>query len=86
MAGADNMICHDWGEGSGLEVHERKCNEDLMGKVSYSYSDELGICFPLNCWMGPKYLTTNSILAVSILTVTAHSFQSPISLNVFIFR
>ena len=32
MAGADSMICQDWGEGSGLEVHEEKCNNDLMGK------------------------------------------------------
>ena len=29
---ADYTICDDWGEGSGLELHEKNCNEDQIGK------------------------------------------------------
>ena len=28
---ADYTICDDWGEGSGLELHEKNCNEDQIG-------------------------------------------------------
>ena len=28
----DYTICDDWGEGSGLELHEKSCNEDQIGK------------------------------------------------------
>ena len=28
----DYTICDDWGEGSGLELHEKNCNEDQIGK------------------------------------------------------
>ena len=27
----DYTICDDWGEGSGLELHEKNCNEDQIG-------------------------------------------------------
>ena len=34
---ADYTICDDWGEGSGLELHEKNCNEDQIGKKKKSY-------------------------------------------------
>ena len=29
----DYTICDDWGEGSGLELHEKGCNEDRIGEI-----------------------------------------------------
>ena len=29
---ADYTICDDWGEGSGLKIHDKECNEDKIGE------------------------------------------------------
>ena len=29
---SEDKICEDWGEGSGLEVHDNKCLSDHNGK------------------------------------------------------
>ena len=33
----DYTICDDWGEGSGLELHEKNCNEDQIGNKSFFF-------------------------------------------------
>ena len=44
----DYTICDDWGEGSGLELHEKNCNEDQIGNKFYqTYHNIISISFSL---------------------------------------
>ena len=53
----DYTICDDWGEGSGLELHEKNCNEDQIGNKFYQTYHKYHIhiiltheCFVKNSW------------------------------------
>ena len=37
----DYTICDDWGEGSGLELHEKNCNEDQIGNKSFFFLSDI---------------------------------------------
>ena len=32
---SSSSICHNWGEGSGLELYEVPCNDDMAGNTCY---------------------------------------------------